>query len=151
VSRTVDLFDPHTGTFSSVERPDVGEKVHEDLSLIRRFLRILPSDYDTSDVEAAAERLAALARRARVEPSKPEPVSRPCEQCQGVGGCKPDCTKTAVRFPIPAGTRPSTCRGCDRTVFWIVTEAGRKMPVDPDGISHFATCPEAASFRRRPR
>lgn len=85
----------------------------------------------------------------------------------------------ALLFPVPAGTRPSTCRSCGREVFWIVTAAGRRMPVDctveggerptrkgftdPSdapgeltpkdgaGASHFATCPQAEQWRTRER
>ncbi len=68
---------------------------------------------------------------------------------------------------VPAGTRARECRGCQATIYWIEhPTTGRPHPVDCDvdggqepdpepqgepglGISHFATCPEAASFRRR--
>jgi hypothetical protein len=50
------------------------------------------------------------------------------------------------------------CRSCGAPIWWIVTDAGKYMPVDPnpDGdvtqplLSHFATCP-AATQHRRPR
>jgi hypothetical protein len=73
------------------------------------------------------------------------------------------------------------CTGCNAPIFWAVTSAGKRIPVDvtpvrggnirifespttgvatalyqpkpaPEEesyVSHFATCPEAASFRRR--
>lgn len=67
----------------------------------------------------------------------------------------------------------SRCRSCGRTVTWVVMPSGRRNPVevceDPtqaniviegvEGrvvapgqgthISHFSTCPDAESFRRR--
>lgn len=73
----------------------------------------------------------------------------------------------------------AACLACDAPIFWIFTAAGRRMPLDkvPSGkgtvwidsrgtgqnvgadnpaptgaplyVSHFATCPKAASFRRR--
>jgi hypothetical protein len=56
-------------------------------------------------------------------------------------------TRAPLRFPIPPGTPASTCRSCAAKVFWIVTSLRRKMPVDHDGTSHFATCPNAAQHR----
>lgn len=49
-----------------------------------------------------------------------------------------------------AGLRP--CRGpaCGRVVAWHITPRGAKMPVDPDGTSHYDTCPDAGTFRRPP-
>ena len=54
-----------------------------------------------------------------------------------------------LRFEIPAGTPSAVCRGCRATIYWIVTAAGRRMPVDADGVSHFATCPDHAKFRKK--
>lgn len=68
----------------------------------------------------------------------------------------------------------STCRGCGAKVVWIITPAGKRMPLDyePEGHalwvidpneegqetprafpahprkSHFATCPKAEAFRK---
>lgn len=43
-----------------------------------------------------------------------------------------------------------TCRApsCRATILWCITRAGKRAPLNPDGISHYATCPEAGSFRR---
>ena len=67
----------------------------------------------------------------------------------------------------------STCRSCGAPIDWAVTAAGKRMPLDverrddgnvtfdPDGtarvvpvgkgsrVSHFATCPNAQSHRRK--
>lgn len=70
-------------------------------------------------------------------------------------------------FTVPAGTRVAECRGCGERIFWIETPGGKRMPVDCDvegghepsepqsttqhdgsGVSHFATCPDHAKFRR---
>jgi hypothetical protein len=42
----------------------------------------------------------------------------------------------------------SKCRSCGATVYWIVTKNGKKMPVEADGVSHFARCPQAEAWRR---
>lgn len=54
-----------------------------------------------------------------------------------------------MTFDIPAGTPLVPCRGCGKRVAWIITKAGKRMPVDQDGISHFATCTEADYFRTK--
>jgi hypothetical protein len=46
------------------------------------------------------------------------------------------------------GVKP--CRGCGQLIAWWTTTAGKRSPHDLDGTSHFATCPEAAQFRRKP-
>lgn len=52
------------------------------------------------------------------------------------------------RWPIPPGAPEKTCRSCSAPIVWIVTASGKRMPVDPDGVSHFETCPNAAQHRR---
>lgn len=54
-----------------------------------------------------------------------------------------------VRFEIPPGTKPSTCRGCGAIIFWVRSAHGRNMPLNSDGQSHFSTCPKAAAFRKK--
>lgn len=74
-------------------------------------------------------------------------------------------------FPVPFGTRADECKGCKATIYWIVTEAGKRMPVSCDveggvrphrvgdhfgspervnglGVSHFVNCPMANAYRR---
>lgn len=54
-----------------------------------------------------------------------------------------------VTFPVPEGARTTSCRSCGAAVIWIVTEAGKRMPVDASTReSHFATCPNAAEHRK---
>ena len=70
---------------------------------------------------------------------------------------------TPSLFTVPLGTSAAPCRGCGMLVYWIMTTGGKRMPVDcaakhggaiptlttPGvGVSHFATCPKAADFRR---
>lgn len=60
------------------------------------------------------------------------------------GGCKP-APKT---FAVPAGTKAERCRSCGQGVYWIRTAGGKSMPVERDGISHFARCHQAAAWRK---
>ncbi len=53
-----------------------------------------------------------------------------------------------VTFDIPASPHWVPCRGCAELVVWIVTVNNRRMPVNPDGTSHFSNCPQANAFRR---
>jgi len=53
-------------------------------------------------------------------------------------------------FTIPEGARLSSCRACGKPLYFVAHErTGRVMPLNEDGTSHFADCPEAASFRRK--
>lgn len=40
------------------------------------------------------------------------------------------------------------CRSCKASIFWVTHFNGRVAPYDPDGQSHFATCPHAAVHRK---
>lgn len=61
----------------------------------------------------------------------------------------------------PGGSR-GTCKGCGAAIVWLRTRLGKTIPVnagnvlDTDAIfdharhtAHFATCPQANTFRRR--
>lgn len=56
----------------------------------------------------------------------------------------------------PDGWRPTyqlaTCREpkCRASILWCLTPRGKLAPVGRDGAPHFATCPGADRFRRRP-
>lgn len=53
-----------------------------------------------------------------------------------------------IKFEIPQGTPVVKCRACGAPIQFIETAAGKRMPVDRDGTSHFATCPGADEFRK---
>lgn len=84
----------------------------------------------------------------------------------------PKAPKPPQFFEVPARTPRAECKGCRATIYWITTAAGKSAPIDCDveggvrpssgtaplggvqyfpgrGVSHFATCPQAAGFRRR--
>lgn len=80
----------------------------------------------------------------------------------------------AILFQVERDTPVTFCKRCPQTIVWLRTRKGKMMPVDvaPDnvrvtlvreggtevicmhvgapfeGTAHWATCPEAASFRR---
>jgi hypothetical protein len=56
-----------------------------------------------------------------------------------------------MTFDIPQGTPARECRSCGATIYWVVTSAGKRMPVDPDGESHFGTCPQSKSWSGKSR
>lgn len=62
-----------------------------------------------------------------------------------------------VVFPIPPAAPVVACRSCKAPIVWIVTALGKRMPVNyarvgccppANGTSHFATCPNAADWRK---
>ena len=58
----------------------------------------------------------------------------------------------AQATPLPDGwleKNGGECRACHAAVRWARHEkSGKLAPFDLDGVSHFATCPSAAEFRR---
>jgi hypothetical protein len=37
---------------------------------------------------------------------------------------------------------------CREEIWWIIHRNGRRAPYNRDGVTHFATCPAAAQFRK---
>ena len=56
-----------------------------------------------------------------------------------------------LTFEIPEGARRVECRSCKAPIYFIPRprQPEKKMPVNPDGVSHFATCIEAGRWRNR--
>lgn len=48
--------------------------------------------------------------------------------------------KTPSKWEIPAGTKSSDCRDCKKQAFWVKTDKGKNVLVNPDGTCHFDTC-----------
>jgi hypothetical protein len=62
---------------------------------------------------------------------------------------------TPVRWSLPdfvaiADERSRPCRSCGAPILWCVTVYDKRAPINQDGTSHFATCPDADSWRHRP-
>ena len=53
-----------------------------------------------------------------------------------------------IKYSIPDYIKPKKCKGCGAKIFWIKTQKGKYMPVDPDGTPHWATCPVANDFKK---
>lgn len=61
----------------------------------------------------------------------------------------PAADRKRVTFAVPPSAPVKACRSCGAKIVWIVTTAGRRMPLDvPSGESHFATCPDHRTWRR---
>lgn len=46
-------------------------------------------------------------------------------------------------------TEHRPCKACQTELYFLTTPKGKTLPVQPDGVVHFATCPAAESFRRK--
>jgi hypothetical protein len=63
----------------------------------------------------------------------------------------------AERLPVPTVTeRVTHCRSCHAPVVWRPTSRGGKVPHDVvdgvcNGINHFTTCPDAATWSKKAR
>tara|TARA_Y100000310_G_scaffold100468_1_gene98331 strand:- start:3671 stop:3916 length:246 start_codon:yes stop_codon:yes gene_type:complete len=56
-----------------------------------------------------------------------------------------------IKYDIPFNAPAGKCKGCRAYIRWIFTKNGKRMPVDPDGTPHFATCPKAQQFQKQPK
>ena len=56
--------------------------------------------------------------------------------------------KPVKTYKVDTDAPPSKCKSCGATVYWIKTFKGKNMPVNPDGVSHFATCKQADKWRK---
>jgi hypothetical protein len=52
-------------------------------------------------------------------------------------------------FVVPPGIPETTCTApsCGGTVYWVTNRRGQRRPVNPDGTSHFVTCPALERVR----
>lgn len=49
---------------------------------------------------------------------------------------------------IAPGDNPTHCRSCRAPVLWVITTRGKRAPINEDGTSHFANCPDADRWRK---
>jgi len=74
-------------------------------------------------------------------------------------------SRRRLYYEVPADTPVKICDGCPARIYWITTPKGKRMPIDvyagegcevptPErpgrGVPHWATCPAADRFRKRP-
>jgi hypothetical protein len=87
-------------------------------------------------------------------PSEPLPPDEPID-------AEYDETEVIARTTTPAtvaapssSTSPGngdagTCRSCGAPITWGLTAAGKRCPFNPDGTSHFGTCPDAKTWTKK--
>lgn len=52
-------------------------------------------------------------------------------------------------YTLGARNFRGNCRSCHAEILWATHDVtGRRHPFDLDGTSHFATCPQASSWRK---
>lgn len=52
-------------------------------------------------------------------------------------------------FRALAEAGPGKCRSCGAHILWLINErSGKPGPFNHDGVSHFATCPQAKAWRK---
>ncbi len=57
--------------------------------------------------------------------------------------------KPAVRtWDVSRATAPKPCKSCGQPMRWLKTQAGKWMPLNPDGTSHWGTCRNAGQFKK---
>jgi hypothetical protein len=44
----------------------------------------------------------------------------------------------------------SQCRGCMQPVYWLMSNAGKRIAYQPDGTVHFDSCTEQKAFSKQP-
>lgn len=63
-----------------------------------------------------------------------------------------DTRPTLVMLPDGRVGDLGTCRSCGAEVVWVANpKTGKRPPYNRDGISHFATCPQAGTWKGRSR
>lgn len=42
----------------------------------------------------------------------------------------------------------SHCRSCKAEITWVETPNGKQTPIEPDGMTHWARCPQARQWKK---
>lgn len=59
--------------------------------------------------------------------------------------------RTPKTYPVPHDAPVKRCQSCGGPIVWTLTDTGAKMPLNPDGVSHYATCPQAKQWSGKTR
>jgi len=56
-----------------------------------------------------------------------------------------------LRWVVSHAGKKQLCKGptCGQSIFWLQLTNGRTMPMDADGVPHWATCPDAETFKKK--
>ena len=59
-------------------------------------------------------------------------------------------TRPVTKIEITPDSNEGVCRSpkCRKRIMWVPMPSGKRLPVDPDGTPHWATCVDAESFRK---
>lgn len=82
------------------------------------------------------------------EPAEHFTLCRPCLDRHTAEAVKPKWEGPEYLRPIEPNEASTRCRGCESLIVWRKTPAGKNSPVDLEGGSHWATCPNAGIFRK---
>lgn len=47
------------------------------------------------------------------------------------------------------GAEPGRCRGCGRTIWWVLHANGKRTPYTDELLNHFSDCSAAGDFRKK--
>jgi len=55
--------------------------------------------------------------------------------------------KTTPTSTTMTQAKQQYCKACGQPIRWVKTTSGKFTPIDLDGMTHWATCKDAESFR----
>lgn len=54
-----------------------------------------------------------------------------------------------IRFLLNMIGTHDFCKGCGKEIWWVVhPKTNKSMPINSEGLSHFADCPRAEDFKK---
>lgn len=76
----------------------------------------------------------------------PEGKTGSCSQCNEYGRKMSELLKV-LGNPGKCGSESKP--GCGAMIIWVTSKNNRPMPLNPDGVPHWANCPQAREHRRK--
>ena len=140
----------------SREVQDAVRRADHALPSGRTLTVLVPSALGDKDAPAAVAALRKLADQLEasivaLESARREPATNSPRDVGYQGPREPSNVRpirNPVTYPIPPSAPQAACRSCHAAIVWIKTPAGKNMPVNPDGVSHFSTCPQSINWKR---